>query len=238
MLTGIVLISEVKPHHPDAESKELTRSTCTLLTSGGDFVDIQVNSWLNIERGIEVPVEDSLYQLEGKLTYCEQSYSFVVEATRLLKVPEEREPLAPRITGTAIYQKCPDVKTVQCNASCFASKIITDQLQVLCHYQQNQYINFVAKLVPNREIFLTGILEDLDSNAGKVVLSFSDFSFLSRSNNPPTPAGNSSKDIKGKKWPKKKEPRPPSPAEEPPLPMGTDDDEVIMKPRSKKQQKH
>ena len=157
----------------------LQQSTAFLPMTNGDFVEIYINSWYNLDREICMPIENFIFLLEGKLTFCDQLKRIVVEATRMVALPHDTEPLAPRLTGTAIYRQNTGT-TLILDVNMYASNISADKIHLTCHYQKNQYTKFVAKLVVGREIFLSGLLLNVNTETGSIELSYCDYTFLSR----------------------------------------------------------
>lgn len=196
-LNGVIAIAEVTKNA--AINNSFYKATGVIATGTGEFMEIMLNSWVDCERGIVMPREDDVLLVEGKLTYDVDKKQFVLEVTRSLTLRNEIEPFPPRITGTGIFQVKKGNDELHLTAHCFASGIACDQVQLMTKFQMAQYLNFVGKLQPNREIFVSGVLSTAQPDTGVISTTYTDFSYLARAD------GKSSGDAKKKRivWPTK-----------------------------------
>ena len=150
------------------------------VAAGTDALKIRVSSWPDEHRGITAPQIGHMYLIEGKFSYDAMKSEYVVETARIIPLPSEIEPVAPRLTGTAVFSTI-DTKNqdlLKLHSSCYAASVATDCLHISAECVGSQYQKFIAKLKANREISVTGVM----CSAGKahIFLAYADFSFLSK----------------------------------------------------------
>lgn len=180
-LSGIVAITRVDK---DASGKHNRFKTIALmLTTEANFVEATVNVWVDYDRGVAMPYINAVFMLEGKLSFDASSKMFIVEATRLIEQPSNFEPFAPRITGTGTYQSKAGDDMLRFRAQCFASGCSTDRLLLTCKYQVPQYLNVVSKMLAGKEMSVTGVLDSINEERAEMQLTYTDYSFLSRTTN-------------------------------------------------------
>ena len=177
-ISGIVALKRVDK---DTSKRNLFKTVAFMATTSGEFIEVAVNVWVDYDRGVSMPYANAVFMLEGKLSFDAPQKQFVVEATRMIEMPSDVQPFAPRVTGTGTFQSKAGDDVLRFRAHCFASGCSTDRLVLSCKYQVAQYLNVVSKMSSGKEMSVTGVLESIGVEGEEMALTYADFSFLARS---------------------------------------------------------
>lgn len=178
ILSGIVMVDFIfKQDRPGA-----SMFSVIVVVEGayGLSHELLLKLWVDEDNSIFLPVEGGLFQLEGKMTKTDNGLE--LEALRFvpMELKEGKVP-PPFINGTGSFLGTQQEGMVKVNSAVYANCIAGEML-LECKHTVKQYENFVNKARKDQEIYVCGVLADID-NLSNVTLSSAHFSFLGKSRN-------------------------------------------------------
>ena len=176
-LSGVVFVDEVLPQ--EKENSSSFQAIVILEGSSGSSYDAQLKLWVDSEKGIYTPCQGAIYQLDAKVSHDEHG-QLLLEAMRFFPASAEfTRAYPPHFFGTAAFDGSHSECTAMLTSTAYASGE-SSKVKLHCTYVSKQYAKFMSKVKRQQEVFVCGVLDDIDE-ANMVYLASSHFSFLGKS---------------------------------------------------------
>lgn len=175
--TGVVFVEIVHPQEEAVTNSPRFRATVLVESTSGVSVPFGVSVWVDPENNVFPPVENQLFQLDGKLS-SDVDEILMVEALRFHPVTGINMVLAPFIIGTGLFMGRPEDGLFNLKCPTYASGNASF-IMLNCFHSSKQYQNVAKTIQKQQEIFVCGILQDVEGD-NCVVLKGSQFSYLSK----------------------------------------------------------